>query len=383
MKIFKIFPLLWLTALILAALLDGCNKKNPAPGSKEYYESLQEYYWIAEDEDPTSERCTYAEDLRALGEKLLHDKATFDQDLSTELDKLSIKTTSSPDGKLKIYTWDNGEGGTMICHNSIYQTYCNGKFHADFMQDYEELPLNIFQVESAKGPVYLVQFFFQECSSIGVSGVEAFTMNKKGKLELAEVFESIGDLCNTTEGYSCCLYTENYFRLPPSVFCDGGWDDNLFFEKSRKDIYMPYFSDKGGAIMYDYYHLFEWNGDKFQYRYPVFNPVLKKYIGDKGQLAIEFELGKSIIRIDKMEDGTYRYIAWKKDKMFADKPDLIITDGWYHEVEHLFHFKNKDHEYVFNTQNHHLHIYQTTGNTDKKQEIANYEIEDLYFTDLF
>lgn len=106
--------------MILTALLGGCAKKNPAPGSKEYYESLQEYYCIADDEEPTSERCIYAEDLRALGEKLLHDKATFDQDLSMELDKLSIKMTSSPDGKLKIYTWDNGEGGTMICHNSIY-----------------------------------------------------------------------------------------------------------------------------------------------------------------------------------------------------------------------------------------------------------------------
>ena len=369
--------LIFVFSIALVVLLGGCNKKNPAPGSKEYYASLREYYSIADDEAPDSERYKYAEELRELGEKLLHDKATFDQDLSAELDRLDIKTTASSDGQLKIYTWHNGEGGTMICHNSIYQTYCNGKFHADFMRDDEELPLQIFQVESKKGTVYLVQFFFQECSSIGVLGVEAFTMDRKGRLEPAKVFECTYPIYNTTEGYSDCLCTENYFSLPPSAFCNGGWDNNLFFEKTGKDIYLPYFPDNGGITMYDYYHYFEWDGDRFQYRYPVFNPVLNKYIGNKGELTIEFELGESIIRIDRIDDGTYRYIAWKKSKMFSAQPDLIITDGWYHEVDHLFHFVNKEYEYVFNTLDKHLHIYQTTK-TGIRKEIANYEIEEIF-----
>lgn len=382
MKIFKISPLLWLAALILAALLGGCNKKNPAPGSKAYYASLEEYYNIGCDGDYIPEHFAYAEALRDLGEKLLHDKATFDQDLSAELDSLDIKMTSSPDGKLKIYTWHDGYEGTMVCHNSIYQTYRNGEFYASFMEDFDEVPLHIWQVKSAKGPVYLVHFFFQESSSMIALGVSSFVLDGKGQLKPTEVFEWDNETHKTAEGLSDCIYTEKYLQLPPSADCKGGWADNFFFNESGKDLYLPYFFKQwepyADEAMHDYYHHFEWNGEKFRYLNLKYNPILGKYLDEAGWLTIEFEVGKSIVRIDKTVDDTYRYIAWKKDKMFYAPPDLIITDGWYHEVDHLFHFVNKDHEYVFNTLDNHLHIYQTDPQRGIRREIANYEIEDVY-----
>ena len=248
MKIFKFPPLLCLAALILAALLGGYHKKNPAPGSKAYYASLEKYYYIGCEGDYIPERFAYAEALRDMGEKLLHDKATFNQNLSAELDSLDIKMTLSPDGKSKIYTWHDGCEGTMVCHNSIYQTCRNGEFYAGFMQNFDEVPLHIWQVESAKGPVYLVHFFFQESSSMLATGVSSFVLDRKGQLKPTEVFEWDNETNKTTEGLSDCIYTEKYLQLPPSAYCEGGWSDNFFFEKSGKDLYMPYFSNNGNPM---------------------------------------------------------------------------------------------------------------------------------------
>ena len=61
-----------------------------------------------------------------------------------------------------------------------------------------------------------------------------------------------------------------------------------------------------------------------------------------------------------------------------EEPDLVIENGWYHEVERVFHFTNNDHEYVFDVSEYQLHIYRTDSKTAKTEEIANYHIDDIY-----
>ena len=58
--------------------------------------------------------------------------------------------------------------------------------------------------------------------------------------------------------------------------------------------------------------------------------------------------------------------------------DLVIENGWYHEVERVFHFTNNDHEYVFDASEYRLHIYRTDSKTGKTEEIANYHIDEVY-----
>lgn len=370
----------------LSMLCFCCQNKNPRYGSKKYYDLLQEYYYIGDEGAYITERFAYTEELQKMGNRLLNDKSTFNSDLSRELDSLNISLTTSPDGKLKIYTWHDGCGGTMICHKSIYQTYSNGRFHADFLDDFVEFPLNIYQVESPKEPVYLIHFFFQESSAMSAMGIDAFKMDWHGRLKPAEVFECVREIHDKTSGYSDCVFMENYYNLPPSAFCAGGWSDNLFFKTTKKDLYMPYqhcqWEPYANEVMHDYYHHYVWDGEKFTYRNLEYNPMLAKYLDKAGWLILEFELGESIIRIDKMDDGTYRYVAWKKDKVFSALPDLIINNGWYHEVEHQFHFVNRDYEYIYNTTDAHLCIFQTDPKTGKRRMIADYQIEDVYSNDI-
>ena len=339
------------------------------------------YFYL--DEDSDSETVAYVQELTGFVDKLLHDKTTFNADLSAQLDSLSINLLTSPDGKLKIYTWWDGAFGTMVCHNSIYQTFYNNKFHAEFMQGFAEEPEAIRQVKSSKNPLNLVQFNFQESSSLFALGLKAFMVNKKGQLVPANVFECIPEIHDTIGGYSNIIYIESRHHLTPSLFCKGGWSDNFFFETTGKDIYMPHFikiwEPYADDFMHDFYHHFEWDGEKFGYDSRLcYNPILSRYLDGDGWLTEEFELGESIVRIEKVEDGSYRYIAWKNDKMFSAAPDLVITQGWYHELKHEYCFKNGDYEYIFNNDSQNLRIMYFDPKTRKKREFASYDVGHNY-----
>ena len=207
-------------------------------------------------------------------------------------------------------------------------------------------------------------------------------MDRHGELKPAKVFEYEESLSNL-ESEGTRVYIEIFGEGALSLFEDNGWSDNFFFDLSGKDFYLPVF-DKAPNSKYadlyfnDYYHHFHWNGEKFDYRFLEYNPALEQFIEPSYQLICEFELGKSFIRIEKMLDETYRYVAWTKEKMFTSQPDLVIYNGWYHEVEQLFHFTNKDHEYVFDASEYRLHIYRADSKTGKTEEYSEFYVESYY-----
>ncbi len=332
------------------------------------------------DESSSHETVAYAQKLTGFVEKLLHDKTTFDADLSAQLDGLDITLLTSPDGKLKIYTWWNGEGGSVVIHNSLYQTACNNKFQAGLLENYEQFPIAIYQVESSNGPVYLVLFSHLEYSTYYTFGIDAFKVNKKGRLIPANVFESPSEDIYASSDYDDNASIEvSYFSIPPSAFCKGGWSEDYFFSMTGNEIYLPHFFKYSELYEYDawhdYYIHYEWDGEHFnRITYPTYNPKLEKFLDGDGQLFEEFELGESIVRIEKVIDGSYRYIAWKKDKMFSAAPDLVITQGWYHEVKREYYFKNGDYEYIYNDEFPNLRIMYTDPKTKKTKEFANYKV---------
>ena len=182
----------------------------------------------------------YARELSRFSETLLHDETTFKADLSTKLDELRITQLTSPDGKLKVYSWHDGDEGSAMNYHSIYQTYSNGRFRAVFMEDYYYEPRAVYQVESLDGPVYLIQYFSRESGWAYSIGVDAFTIDKNGGVVPAEVFECIPELYGKAEGYVARLAVE-CSPVPPSLYLKGAWVDNLFFAITGKDVYMPHY----------------------------------------------------------------------------------------------------------------------------------------------
>lgn len=337
------------------------------------------------------EETDYIVETKRFADRVLHDPAIFDMDFKTEQDSLGITITESPDGNVRFYTWWNGMGGTMVCNDNIYQTRCNNKVRAfDWRNEEDEnyypcFPFAIRQVESSEGTIYLLISIFTEWSTCHAFSVNAYKMDRHGELKPAKVFKHVENLneLESDEEYDDYVGIEIYGVGALSLFNDNGWVENFFFDLSGEDIYLPVI-DKDPNSKYadlyfnDYFHHFHWNGEEFEYSFIEYNPALEQYIKPAYQLACEFVLGKSFIRIEKMLEGTYRYVAWTKERMFTNEPDLVIENGWYHEVERVFHFTNKDHEYVFDASECRLHIYRTDSKTGKTEEIANYHIDDIY-----
>ena len=315
------------------------------------------YFFTFEDDSP--ERKAYAKKLTRFVERLQHDETTFDADLSAKLDELRITLLSSPDGKLKVYSWEDGDFGSTISFHTIYQTRHEGQFQAVFMENYYREPRKIYQVESPDGPVYLIEYFFRQDGWSYDVGVDAFRMDKTGRLQPANVFEPVPDSHPNMEGYGSNLSVE-CAPVPPSLYNEGGWEDNFFFELTGKDFYMPQFAylrgSNGSLFMTDYYHRFTWDGNKFRYKQLEFNPVLVKYLPEPGWLLAEFEVGDSIVRVDSLANGSYRLLLWKKDKMFSAAPELVITKGWYDAEKKEYHFRKGDNEYVFDAVSQKLQV---------------------------
>lgn len=331
------------------------------------------------------DKTDYMVEMEKFANRVLKDPNTFNMDFETEQDSLGVTITESPDGKVRLYTWWDGWWGTMVCNDNIYQTLCNNKVRAFDWRDQENdnyypcFPFVIKQIDSNKGTVYLFFSVFTEWSTCQAYEVRALRMNRYGELQPAYVFDKVDALSDIESDKDFRIYIETFGIEPFFLFLDNGWSDNFFFDLSGEDVYMPNMEDTpDGRRFNDYYHHFHWNGERFEYRYLKYNPILEQYVEPSDQLACEFVLGKSFIRIEKMHNGTYRYIAWTKEKMFMDEPDLVIENGWYHEVERVFHFTNNDHEYVFDASEHRLHIYRTDSKTRKTEEIANYHIDEIY-----
>lgn len=362
--------LLIVLVIVLIVVLPNCK------GRKQESSDPTKYFFVFVDDSP--DRKAYAKELISFAERLQHDETTFDADLSAKLDELGIALLTSPDGKVKLYSWHDGDFGDAMSFHTIYQTKCNGEFHAVFMEDFYQEPRKLIQLESSAGPVYLVNFYFRE-GGWGFAGVNAFTMDKSGLLQPAKIFECIPELHDTAAGYSASLPAD-CSPEPPSLYYEGAWNNNFFFELTGKDLYMPQFAymrgSNGGLFMTDFYHRFTWDGNKFRYKQLEFNPALAKYLPEAGCLLAEFETGDTIVRVDSVVNGSYRLLLWKKDRMFSSAPELIITQGRYDAEKREYHFQNGDYEYVFNTGLQRLQIFYTEPRTKKVEGMRSHGAND-------
>ncbi|MBQ7209300.1 MAG: hypothetical protein IJS05_00165 [Paludibacteraceae bacterium] len=365
-----------LSSLFLFFVITGCTDKSSRQDDEsEYIADSHLELWKQQKE---------------FAERILSEPQTFETDFTEECDKLEIKITESPDGKVRFFTWWDGSTGTMISHNNIYQTKnSRGKYHSFDWRDWEKEMSSvnyiqaIRQVETENETIYLIFYGLTEWSSCHAYGVEAYKMNRKGELVPAYVFncEDLPQNINSMpqkDNLSRYLYIEIYGWIPPSICLDGGWMDNFFFDRSADEIYILdlIWNHKSGNQMFDeMYHRFYWDGEHFIYAETTFNPALAMLIEEPERFILEFELGKLLIRIDQMEDGTLRYTAFDSRHMFDSEPRLIIENGWSHEVEHEYHFYNNDYEYLLNTEEERLYIYKIDNSKHRTATIANYKIE--------
>lgn len=97
---------------------------------------------------------------------------TLDQKFKSIAD-LSIKT--SPDKNLRIYSWDDGTGGTLRNYKAVIQFRNSGKVHS-LVEHEGAFYTGIYCLSNKGKTYYLAEYFVQAMSSYFGQGIEAWTV---------------------------------------------------------------------------------------------------------------------------------------------------------------------------------------------------------------
>ena len=125
-----------------------------------------------------------------------------------------------------------------------------------------------------------------------------------------------------------------------------GWDWIYSLDRNTQTFYVPVVDD---LELLDQYDLYRFNGNKFVYigrdgGYWLY-PSLRKF----EKLEKLAQVGKFLIRIDRITSGKFRYSSWSDTENMNRKPDIIIENGIYDEEKEEYRFINGNYIYSIKT----------------------------------
>ena len=337
--------------LVFTFLLLSCETINETQRLEEY--EKREYAFIEgiENYDDLDLREKANDDF---AKWLLKDTCTFHYNFPNATDSTEIVTIAdSDDGNVRIYSWDTQLGGTMICWDNVIQFRSNGKIRSfdgstwriDGSTDEEdEMDFGcwtkaIYTFNRNDGQtIYVTESYFRESSSYGYSTLDAFNISD-GKLKVIEdAFVIPNDNFHLGIEY---IIPSWYFLT------DGkGWDWIFSLDRNTQTFYVPVVDD---LELLDQYDLYRFNGNKFVYAGREggywLHPSLRKF----ERLEKLAQVGKFLIRIDRISSGKFRYSSWSGTEDMTEKPDIVIENGKYHEEKDEYRFINGNYTYSIKT----------------------------------
>lgn len=272
-------------------------------------------------------------------------------------DDLSDMTiTKSDDGKITLFAYDTGYGGTSPAFSTYIQYESNGQIITDYLNPYSEsayvcyLDIKKDGVETYDGAFtkiiaqiplsetetgYIIDAYFKASSREGSN--EAYLIKfEDGKLKKMPFVSKNG-------AFSYSVQRDYY--IPDWYFTtDGlGWDWVMSFDKDTQALYVP---EEGEMVMTDRYDLFQYKDGKMRYIGNDAGFWLHPSLRDIAYLKGIYQTETKLIRIDKTLDDVYRYAAWTKPKPMSTEPDLILYEDRTEKVENALVFKNGDYTYI-------------------------------------
>ena len=249
-----------------------------------------------------------------------------------------ISIVDSEDGAVRAYSWDDLMGGTMISFDGFYQYRWKGKVLLDDFDEEEEASvMSTRELHSLGDGHYLRLAYFREWSSMAYEAYESYRLTRKGLVKEALFDGGINDPTGD-------LGTE--YNIPDWYFRTGngeGYAWLFYFDAKEKVLYYP-LSDEY-ALLSDRYVPYKWNGKKMVSTPETGNPFLHHTLREYESLAFLSRTSRDRVRIDRMDDGTYRYAAWTVSRPMSDQPDLVILNGAGNDAENEWVFRNKEYEY--------------------------------------
>ena len=336
---------IYLCMILLMFSCDNINKKMQLveyeKHEKSFLEGLENYedYEIREKSNDDFSKC------------LLEDTCTFYYDFPYVTDSTEIvNITESDDGNVRIYSWDTQLGGTMVYWDNVIQYKSNGRLKSfdgsiwriDKSKDEDENEIDfgcwtktIYTFKRNDGQtIYITESYFRESTSYGYSTLNAFCISN-GELKTIENAFAIPN-----ENF----HIEAEYSIPTWYFLTEGkgWDWIFSLERNTQTFYVPVVND---LELLDQYDLYKFNGTQFVYvgregGYWL-HPSLRKF----ERLEKLAQMGKFLIRIDRISSGKFRYSSWSSTEDMTEKPDIIIESGKYDEEKDEYRFTNGNYIY--------------------------------------
>ena len=331
-------------------LMFSCDNINVSQRSEKYEKHEKSFIEGLENYEDYDIRKKSNNDFSKL---LFEDTCTFYYDFPYLTDSTGIvNIATSDDGNIRIYSWDTQLGGTMIRWDNVIQYRSNGKLKSfegniwsiDESEEKNEIDFGcwtkaIYSFKRNDGQtIYVTESYFRESGSYGYSTLDAFYVSD-GKLKMIEK--------------AFVMPNNNYhigteYIIPSWYFStDGkGWDWIYSLDRDTQTFYVPVAED---LELTDQYDLYKFNGNRFVHIKREggywLHPSLKKF----ERLEKLAQVGKFLIRIDRISSGKFRYSSWSDTENMKRKPDIIIENGIYDEEKEEYRFINGNYIYSIKT----------------------------------
>lgn len=248
-------------------------------------------------------------------------------------DSLDMSSLTSDDGRLRIFTWNTGMGGT--CPDIARLTLLrgdDGRLH--FINRDLDNPylLALHTLHDGQGrTVYLLYNYFREWSTLGSRWVATCRINGDTLIHTS-LFPHGDSTLGTEHTIPDWYFKTNYGE---------GWD--WLFDFDGRNLYVPLTDEE--LELTDRYDLYRWNGNCFDSLGQVGNYRLHPSLGNYATLAAYFVTRDYRVRVDRMADGSYRYASWRRNRTTDTKPDLVIPGGRHDEERGCYIFENEGYTY--------------------------------------
>lgn len=255
------------------------------------------------------------------------------------IDSYSVNVADSPDGKLRVFSFDLFSSGSMRLNANIFQYNNEGHFY-NFYGSIERSATgedngkkisdgswytDVKQVERKdKNPIYLLFASGKIMSAIACSDVTACTF-KDGALQTEDCFSG-----NFDEPGNKHILSVAYFMnsLSDRYHPISATPEALCYDEENRKIYLAERDEYDLTERYEVYTFYENEfADEFIYDgkdggYWLY-PPLRKF----ESLELFITTKSFQIRIDNLKNGSLRYACWKRNAPLSSKPDIILYDG--------------------------------------------------------
>lgn len=206
-------------------------------------------------------------------------------------------------------------------------------------------PHDLHSIKTKDGQTLYLYFWSDERPDRMTDNVTAFRVNRNGNLEEAPAFKTSKALLKNID---CCWQNEDV------EYCHAmNVEDELYpgisYDAKTASVYVPLVEKvKDGKQRYtNRFLVYQFDGNVFVYKGRQAAWWLHASLKDYQNTEYCFETDNYLIQVDKLNDGSYRYAAWKNGASLSDmkrKPDLILGNGT--GKNNCYTFKNKTYTYV-------------------------------------